>query len=386
MSYNNSNDNYQLIIDNNIINCEINSNIIPQFIISNNDLISPTTSILYINNSIETSYIVSFKTSLINSEMPSYIPTFTTSFSNIFESTYIESTSKDSFNSLYTTIITSYTDNMNKTSDSSIINSTLIISNLILSTIIQSFPLIKTTSLYSELISSITTSIQITSSSLISITNDSLTLIPIIIKTDLYSIINNVETTIISQEMTTTEKINITKEKIIDELRSIIDKIEIGKIYEKIGDDYSIFIYPTNSTNLLFSTYVNFSKCETILRNHYKIPDSSIMTFLQIELKNENSQSLINQVEYQAYDGNKTILDLSLCDGVNINIFYSIKNNSLIDVSTANNFKNLGIDIFNINDSFFNDICQPYSESNNDLILEDRIKDIYQNYSLCEEG
>ena len=198
------------------------------------------------------------------------------------------------------------------------------------------------------------------------------------------NVVNIVET--ILQNDKITEKINITKEKIIDELDSIMKEIEIGQIYEKIADDYSILIYPTNSINIHSSTYVNFSECETLLRNHYKIPNSTIMTFMQIELKNENSQSLINQVEYQAYDGNKTVLDLSLCDDVNINILYMIKNKSLIDFTTANNFKKLGIDVFNINDSFFNDICQPYSESDNDLILEDRIKDIYKNYVLCEEG
>ena len=112
------------------------------------------------------------------------------------------------------------------------------------------------------------------------------------------------------------------------------------------------------------------------------------MTFFQIELENKNSKSLINQVEYQAFDDNKTFLDLSLCENVNIQIIYSIKNKSLIDFDKdkANYFRQQGVDIFNINDSFFNDICEPYSESDNDLILEDRIKDIYQNYSLCEEG
>ena len=51
-----------------------------------------------------------------------------------------------------------------------------------------------------------------------------------------------------------------------------------------------------------------------------------------------------------------------------------------------NSLKKEGIDVFNINDSFFWDVCQPYSNSENDLILEDRIKDLYQNYSLCENG
>ena len=45
-------------------------------------------------------------------------------------------------------------------------------------------------------------------------------------------------------------------------------------------------------------------------------------------------------------------------------------------------FKNLGIDILNINNSFFKDICHPYSESDNNVVLEDRIKYIFQNYSV----
>ena len=145
-------------------------------------------------------------------------------------------------------------------------------------------------------------------------------------------------------------------------------------------------IYPTNSTYLSSITHVNFNECETLLRKYYQMDDASIITFLQIELENDNSKSLINQVEYQAYDNNKKPLDLSLCKDVDIQIFYSIKNNSLIDFDSANSFKKNGIDIFNLNDSFFNDICEPYSDSDDDVILEDRIKYIYQNYSLCEDG
>ena len=108
-------------------------------------------------------------------------------------------------------------------------------------------------------------------------------------------------------------KVNVTKENLIDKISEIIDEVEVGKIYEKKDDDFSIYIYPTNYSHSSSTTHVNFSQCEKVLRNHYKIPDSSIMTFLQIELKNDDSNSLINQVEYQAYDGTKKLLDLSLC-------------------------------------------------------------------------
>jgi len=57
-----------------------------------------------------------------------------------------------------------------------------------------------------------------------------------------------------------------------------------------------------------------------------------------------------------------------------------------LNFSHINSFKEAGIDIFDINDDFFTDVCLAYSNSGNDMILEDRIKDIFQNYSLCEEG
>ena len=132
------------------------------------------------------------------------------------------------------------------------------------------------------------------------------------------------------------------------------------------------------------STKINFSECESKIRQYYNISSSKIITFFQLEITNNNSQSLINKVEYQAYNNEKLMIDLSICN--DIQIFYSIKNDTQIDFDSINSFKNLGIDVFNIDDSFFNNICQSYSEKNNDVVLEDRIKFIYKNYSLCEEG
>ena len=83
-------------------------------------------------------------------------------------------------------------------------------------------------------------------------------------------------------------------------------------------------------------------------------------------------------------------MDLSLCSDANIQIFYAIKNSSSLDLNTISTFNDLGVDVFNINDSFFRDLCHPCSIPDNisedDIVLEDRIKDLYQNYSLCDEG
>ena len=61
-------------------------------------------------------------------------------------------------------------------------------------------------------------------------------------------------------------------------------------------------------------------------------------------------------------------------------------NTSMINVSKILYYSQLGIDIFDINDEFFNDICYSYSENDSDMILKDRVTDIYQNYSLCENN
>ena len=68
-----------------------------------------------------------------------------------------------------------------------------------------------------------------------------------------------------------------------------------------------------------------------------------------------------------------------------IEINYQL-NNSGINFTKVNYYSELGIDIFNIKDEFFNDICYSYSEHNSDMILNDRISDIYENYSLCENN
>ena len=134
-------------------------------------------------------------------------------------------------------------------------------------------------------------------------------------------------------------------------METIVESINIGGIYEINGEDYTITIKPSNSNIIQNSTYVNFSNCEEILRKQYNISSGQILTFLQIELDNENEKSLVNQVEYQAYDDKKKLLDLSHCDNSNIKIYYNIKDN-IVNLSKIKFYSENNIDIFNIQDSF----------------------------------
>ena len=182
---------------------------------------------------------------------------------------------------------------------------------------------------------------------------------------------------------------NLTKENMVGDLSTILANKEIGINYKYIGPNYTLIIKPINSEEFnKDSTNIDFSQCEKKLREKYNIPDSEILTITQLEINNTNLQVLTNQVEYKIFDANKNPLDISICKDSGIVINQIMNSNSLnsIKLDLVKEFKNLDVDVFNISDPFFNDLCKPFNYQNNDIILEDRYNFIYQNYSFCEKG
>ena len=179
---------------------------------------------------------------------------------------------------------------------------------------------------------------------------------------------------------------NITKDELENELDNILKYIEIGKKYEINGNGYNLTITPINELSNFKLTFVDFKNCEDKLRYEYNMSSDEILTFLQIEIDKMNEKALTNQVEYAVYDEQMKQLNLSYCKNIEVKITYEITDDSLLNKSMISYFDNLGIDIFNKNDSFFNDLCYPFSISDSDIILEDRLSDIYQNYSFCDIG
>ena len=181
----------------------------------------------------------------------------------------------------------------------------------------------------------------------------------------------------------------------MENIFDILDRIDINKIYKIYAKDYVAQITPidysdhgrnTNTEIFAPSSYVNFSECEKKLRDFHKILSPRKITFIQIELNNTNDDILVNQLEYQAYDDNHTILNLSLCENKNITIHYSIKPEKENEINLLLDFKDKGIDILDINDNFFNDVCLPYDDTKKELTLKNRIEEIYKNYTFCEKN
>ena len=180
-------------------------------------------------------------------------------------------------------------------------------------------------------------------------------------------------------------KIDVMKEELKNNLDDLMKIIEIGKKYEINGNNYNLTITPINNQEFK-STSVDFSLCEEILRKEYNLSSDEMLTILQIEIDKMNERALTNQIEYAIYSELKQKLNLSFCNNVEIKIIYDIKNQSLLNKAMISHYSSLGIDIFDKKDSFFNDLCYPFSISNSDIILKDRVLDIYQNYSLCDNG
>jgi len=96
-------------------------------------------------------------------------------------------------------------------------------------------------------------------------------------------------------------------------MSQVLKNIKIGVNYEIKGEDFTIIIKPTNSTPLPNITHIEFDECEQIIRKEYNISDSSITTFLQIKIDNNEQNSLYNQIKYFTYDDQMRELDLSVC-------------------------------------------------------------------------
>ena len=187
------------------------------------------------------------------------------------------------------------------------------------------------------------------------------------------------------------EIINMVTNKTLDEVTNnfnkIIQEIKLDNVYIMKNKDYIVKIRPIDYKDLFNnSTSIDFLECEKTLRRINNISPSSELYLVTLEIYKKNQKSLTNQVEYEIYDEKKNKLDLSVCDNEEIEIHYSISNSSLLDKEKINYFSELGIDILNSKDVFFNDICFPYSEKSTDVILNDRIEYIYQNYSMCDEN
>ena len=129
---------------------------------------------------------------------------------------------------------------------------------------------------------------------------------------------------------------------------------------------------------------IDLGKCEELLREQKEIDDKTELIILKFEkITNKASEKT---VQYEIYDPNtKEKLDLSICKTTSIDIYIPIT----LSEETQNLYDDLskqGYDLFNENDSFYQDICAKYKSVNGtDVLLSDRKNDYYNsNETTCQ--
>ena len=139
----------------------------------------------------------------------------------------------------------------------------------------------------------------------------------------------------------------------------------------------------------------DLGNCTNVLKKHYEIPEDENLVILNMDIKkiknenditDDNSFELGKSTQLIIYDSLYRKLDLSICKD-DIKIFKYIGDADELDFDFAKFFASQGIDIFNVEDDFFSDICHPYdSYGGIDIALNDRKNEIYKNATFCQNG
>lgn len=168
---------------------------------------------------------------------------------------------------------------------------------------------------------------------------------------------------------------------IIDDIITDFNDISLT-IY---GEDYTLQVYQLSSkcdtqnekTN---SSYINMSQCLSFLEQEKHIEHEEDIIILKEDIFTRDKA--YSSMKFSLYHKNGSKIDNSICDSVSTNISYPL--NPSLNTEKAKKYASLGIDIYDSQSPFFNNICESFSEEGKDIPLTDRRQDIYKNVSFCD--
>ena len=198
-----------------------------------------------------------------------------------------------------------------------------------------------------------------------------------------------------------------TKKEIIDgKCSDIITKEQIEEIYDYIKDN---IIKNNNNGNLIIETKnvvfqlsdleeqannnfnissIDLGECEEILKKKENLKDDDELIIFKIDIKNIDLS--LTYVQYEIYNPyTLELIPLDICENTPIIIKSPVNLEDELETIYVN-MNNSGYNLFNLNDSFYNDICSTYTTQNGtDISMADRKNQIFDNYkniSLCQTG
>ena len=155
-----------------------------------------------------------------------------------------------------------------------------------------------------------------------------------------------------------------------------------------ISDEYSIIIYKNSACikklGLNMPT-INFGTCYDKVKDHYSIKVDLIIGVIDV-FPDEESNNKETTFALFHPDTGKNLNASEICQHEKIiveeNILSIIDNNETILF-----FSDQNVNLFNISNEFYTDICFPFDSHNQrDISRKDRIQLFYPNVTLCDKG
>jgi len=175
------------------------------------------------------------------------------------------------------------------------------------------------------------------------------------------------------------EVYNKLKSKISSNTNEIIEtenvKFQISTIEEQKNN---------NNPNI---SSIDLGKCEELLKEQEGLSENDNLIILKTDIKNEDLSK--TYVQYEIYNPvTYQLVSMEVCGDIPISVSVPIN----LDENTKSiydSLSNSGYNLFDLNDSFYNDICSTYTtENGTDLTLADRKHLLYDNngnISLCQD-
>ena len=172
---------------------------------------------------------------------------------------------------------------------------------------------------------------------------------------------------------------------ISDKVKTLIKDVTDSDYDVIVDGNNIIYEITSSSSNHDYNNVskIDFGECENILKKLYSI---DYLLIFKMDVKLNDSCPTV--VEYEVYSPEtKEQLNLSLCENSQIDVYIPVNldDKTLYLYSETNQF---GYDIFDKENSFYNDICSPFtSDDGTDIILSDRQNTYYNNsLVLCESS
>ena len=134
---------------------------------------------------------------------------------------------------------------------------------------------------------------------------------------------------------------------------------------------------------------VDFGNCYSKVVDNLNPPTTDKIIIALVEKFNKDKKSSTTYFFYHPISGEKIDVQ-TICKDEEVVVKESVLsqlNNSNVDLDAALFLADQNIDIFNLSDAFYTDICFHFQSPNGkDIPLKDRVLTFYPNVTLCDEG